>query len=121
MGVALTVVSGAAVLRESRPVFMDAAVIDCDRGTFFVLEEISGDWNFRDLRAAGFLLLYGRLSGLGGHFVVRQSIFCLADRLFRAWTGCGAGCDSVAFPQPDSRFRITGRGAQHFHRLESGT
>jgi len=121
MGVAFAVVSGAAVLRKSRSVFVDAAVIDCDRGTFFVLEEISGNWNFRDLRAARFLLFYGLLSGLGGHFLVRQSIFCFADCVFRAGTGRSSGCDCVPFPQPDSRIGIIGCGAQHFHRLESGT
>jgi len=121
MGVAFAMASGVAVLRKSWSVFLDAAVIDCDRRIIFILAEISDDWNFRDLRTARFLLFHGRLSGLGRHFFVRQSIFCFVDRVFCAWTGRGAGCDCVTFAQPDGRIGITGCGAQHFHRLESGT
>ena len=121
MGVAFAMVSGVAVFRKSWSVFLDAAVIDCHRRIIFILAEIPDDWDFRDLRAARFLLFYGRLSGLGGHFFLRQSIFCLVDRVFRAWTGRGAGCDGITFPQPGTRIGITGRGAQRFHRLESGT
>ena len=120
MGLAFTVVSGTVVLRKSRSVFVDAALIDRDGRTSSILAEVPDDWNSRHLRADGFLLLHGIVSGLGRHFFIRKSIFCFADGVFCAWAGDSAGCDCVTFPQPRGRLRVAGICVKYLYHLECG-
>ena len=70
MGMAFAVVPGAAVFRQSWPVFLDATLVDRGGRTVSILLETPGDLNFRHLRAARILLLHGLLSRLGGHFIL---------------------------------------------------
>jgi len=121
MGVAFAVVPCAAVFGQSRPVFLDATLVDRDGRTVSILPEVPDHWNFRHLRAARILLLHGLISGLGGHFILRKSLLRFADGVFCTGAGDGARCDCIAIPQPRSGFSMACCCFKPFHPVESGT
>jgi len=93
MGMALTVVSAAAVLVQSRTFFVDADTADSDSWSISILAARAESRSIFFVRTFCILLLHGVVSGLAGNFLVRKPLLCVADGFLCSWACGGAGVD----------------------------
>src|SRR5215467_626905 len=120
MELELALVSGFALLRQSRPVFLDAHS-DFRRCRNFLLGPQRAPR--RELRALGpacLLLLHGLLSRLAGHLILREPLLCLAHRFFRAGSSFVSRAAGNVVSRAPRRYGLADRRSVPFYRVEFG-